>query len=87
MVGAGILALLGIVALVAGNETHISFLGGGGVAALSGHSYAKLGARYPDAGGLTAFFHGGQATARRLPESHHTPHTAQLLPQAAPHEP
>lgn len=56
MVGAGIFALLGVVALVAGDDTYIAFLLGGGVAALSGYSYAKLSARYPDAGGLAAYF-------------------------------
>jgi len=57
MVGAGIFALLGVVGLVAGNETYISFLLGGVVALLSGYTYAKLDARYPDAGGITAYFH------------------------------
>ena len=56
MVGAGIFALLGVVALVAGDETYIAFLFGGGIALLSGYSYAKLAARYPDAGGLAAYF-------------------------------
>lgn len=56
MVGAGIFALLGVVALVAGNDTYIAFLLGGIVALLSGYSYAKLSARYPDAGGLAAYF-------------------------------
>ena len=41
MVGAGIFALLGVVGLVAGDETYISFLLGGVVAVLSGYSYAK----------------------------------------------
>jgi amino acid transporter len=57
MVGAGIFALLGVVALVAGGETYISFLLGGVVAALSGYTYAKLAAHYPKAGGLTEYFH------------------------------
>lgn len=56
MVGAGIFALLGEVALVAGKETYISFMLGGFVAILSGYSYAKLAARYPDAGGLDTYF-------------------------------
>jgi amino acid transporter len=56
MVGAGIFALLGVVALVAGDETYVAFLLGGGIALLSGYSYAKLAARYPDAGGLAAYF-------------------------------
>ena len=56
MVGAGIFALLGEVALVAGDETYVSFILGGFVAILSGYSYAKLAARYPDAGGLDTYF-------------------------------
>ncbi|MGB7438232.1 MAG: amino acid permease [Candidatus Acidiferrum sp.] len=64
MVGAGIFALLGLVGLVAGNETYISFLLGGVVALLSGYTYAKLEARYPDAGGLTAYFHQAFGTGR-----------------------
>jgi len=56
MVGAGIFALLGGVALVAGDDTYIAFLIGGGIAMLSGYSYAKLAARYPDAGGLATYF-------------------------------
>ncbi len=64
MVGAGIFALLGVVALVAGNETYIAFLLGGTVALLSGYSYAKLAARYPDAGGLVAYFDQAFGTGR-----------------------
>jgi amino acid transporter len=64
MVGAGIFALLGLVGLVAGNETYISFLLGGVVAVLSGYTYAKLDARYPNAGGITAYFHQAFGTGR-----------------------
>jgi amino acid transporter len=56
MVGAGIFALLGQVAPIAGSETYVSFLIGGGIAALSGYSYAKLAARYPDSGGVSEYF-------------------------------
>jgi amino acid transporter len=56
MVGAGIFALLGQVALVAGYETYVAFVFGGLVAMLSGYSYAKLAVRYPDAGGITVYF-------------------------------
>jgi amino acid transporter len=56
MVGAGIFALLGVVALDAGNETYVSFLIGGAVTMLSGYAYAKLAARYPDGGGLVAYY-------------------------------
>ena len=64
MVGAGIFALLGQAALVAGSETYVAFLLGGVVAALSGYSYAKLAAHYPDAGGLTAYFDTAFGTGR-----------------------
>jgi amino acid transporter len=56
MVGAGIFALLGQAALVAGGETYVAFLIGGGIAALSGYSYAKLAARYPQSGGISEYF-------------------------------
>jgi amino acid transporter len=45
MVGAGIFALLGAAGEVAGSAVWISFLAAGGVAALQGYSFAKLGAR------------------------------------------
>ena len=56
MVGAGIFALLGQTALAAGGYTYVAFILGGVVAVLSGYSYAKLAARYPDAGGLVTYF-------------------------------
>jgi amino acid transporter len=56
MVGAGIFALLGVVAIDAGDATWLAFLIGGIIATLSGYSYAKLAQRYPDAGGVVAFF-------------------------------
>jgi amino acid transporter len=59
MVGAGIFALLGQVALLAGEETYVAFVLAGVVALLSGYSFAKLGVRYPDAGGLSTFFDRG----------------------------
>ena len=52
MVGAGIFALLGAAGEVAGAAVWLSFLIAGVVAALQGYSFAKLGARYPSAGGL-----------------------------------
>src|SRR5438105_15949502 len=55
MVGAGIFSILGVVAEVAGNAMWLSFLIGGVVALLSTYSYAKLGARYPSAGGAVEF--------------------------------
>lgn len=56
MVGAGIFALLGEAALIGGSDTYIAFLLSGFVAILSGYSYAKLGIRYPELGGVSAYF-------------------------------
>jgi amino acid transporter len=55
MVGAGIFALLGTAGEVAGSAVWISFLLAGAVAALQGYSFAKLGARYPSAGGFLEY--------------------------------
>jgi amino acid transporter len=55
MVGAGIFALLGAAGEVAGSAVWISFLIAGGVAALQGYSFARLGARYPSAGGFLEY--------------------------------
>jgi amino acid transporter len=59
MVGAGVFALLGQVALLMGGHTWLAFAVGGGVALLSGYSYARLGARYPGAGGIIDYFRVG----------------------------
>lgn len=59
MVGAGIFALLGQAVTIAGGATFVAFLLAGVVAQLSGYSYARLAARYPDSGGLTAFLDAG----------------------------
>ena len=55
MVGAGIFSLLGAAGEVAGSAVWISFLLAGIVAALQGYSFAKLGARFPTAGGLLEY--------------------------------
>ena len=55
MVGAGIFSILGVVAQAAGNGMWISFLVGGVVALLCTYSYAKLGVRFPSAGGAVEF--------------------------------
>src|SRR5438445_7479827 len=55
MVGAGIFSLLGAAGEVAGAAVWISFLLAGGVAGLQGYSFAKLGARYPTAGGFMEY--------------------------------
>ena len=51
MIGAGIFSILGVGGQIAGNALYISFIIGGIVALLSAYSYAKLGVRYPSAGG------------------------------------
>ena len=55
MVGAGIFSILGVVAETSGSALWLSFVIGGGVALLSTYSYAKLGARFPSAGGPVEF--------------------------------
>ncbi|MCU7722845.1 APC family permease [Actinoplanes sp. KI2] len=55
MVGAGIFALLGAAGEVAGAAVWVSFLIAGAVAVLQGYSFARLGARYPSAGGLLEY--------------------------------
>ncbi|HET9345625.1 MAG TPA: APC family permease [Candidatus Limnocylindrales bacterium] len=59
MVGAGIFSLLGSAGEVAGAAVWISFLIAGAIAALQGYSFAKLGARYPTAGGLLEYVNRG----------------------------
>jgi amino acid transporter len=55
MVGAGIFALLGVAGEVAGSAVWLSFLIAGVIAGLQGYSFAKLGARYPSAGGMLEY--------------------------------
>ena len=55
MVGAGIFSLLGAAGEVAGSAVWLSFLAAGAVALLQGYSFAKIGARYPSAGGLLEY--------------------------------
>jgi amino acid transporter len=66
MVGAGIFALLGVAGEVAGAAVWLSFALAGVVAGLQGYSFARLGARYPSAGGLLEYvakgFGGGHVT-------------------------
>lgn len=52
MVGAGIFALFGQAGAIAGSAVWVSFAIAGIIALLQGYSFAKLGARYPSAGGL-----------------------------------
>ena len=59
MVGAGIFSLLGAAAEVAGSAVWLSFVLAGGIAALQGYSFAKLGARYPSSAGLLEYINAG----------------------------
>jgi amino acid transporter len=64
MVGAGIFALLGEAATVAGSAVWLSFLLAGVVAALLGYTVVKLGVRYPSSGGLFAYLIQGFGNGR-----------------------
>lgn len=55
MIGAGIFSILGVVAHASGAAMWISFVIGGIVALFSTYSYAKLGAKFPSAGGAVQF--------------------------------
>ena len=59
MVGAGIFSLLGTAGEVAGAAVWLSFALAGVIAALQGYSFAKLGAKYPSAGGLLEYVNQG----------------------------
>lgn len=59
MVGAGIFSLLGAAGEVAGSAVWLSFLIAGAIAALQGYSFARLGARFPSAGGLLEYVNRG----------------------------
>jgi amino acid transporter len=55
MIGAGIFSILGVVAIAAGSAMWVSFLIGGIIALSCTYSYAKLGAKFPTAGGAVQF--------------------------------
>lgn len=55
MIGAGIFALMGEAGAIAGNAVYLSFIAGGVIALASGYSMARLGARYPAAGGIVEY--------------------------------
>ena len=52
MVGTGIFAMFGEAGAIAGAAVWVSFLIGGLIALLQGYSFAKLGSKFPSAGGL-----------------------------------
>jgi amino acid transporter len=55
MVGAGIFALMGEAAKMAGSAVWAAFLGAGIVALLTGYSFVQLGVRYPSRGGVVKY--------------------------------
>jgi amino acid transporter len=55
MVGAGVFALMGEAAVMAGSAVWLSFLAAGIIALLTGHSFAQLGVRYPSRGGVVEY--------------------------------
>jgi amino acid transporter len=55
MVGAGIYALMGEAAKMAGSAVWAAFLGAGIVALLTGYSFVQLGVRYPSRGGVVEY--------------------------------
>ena len=55
MVGAGVFALMGEAAVIAGSAVWLSFLIAGIIALLTGHSFAQLGVRYPSRGGVVEY--------------------------------
>jgi amino acid transporter len=59
MIGAGIFSLLGSAGEVAGAAVWVSFVLAGVIASLQGYSFARLGAKYPSAGGLLEYINKG----------------------------
>jgi len=55
MMGAGIFSILGTASEISGNLVYVSFLIAGFIALLSAYSYAKLGVKFPSAGGPVEF--------------------------------
>ena len=55
MVGAGIFALLGEAAALAGSAVWISFLLAGVIALLTGYSFVQMGIRFPSRGGIVEY--------------------------------
>jgi amino acid transporter len=55
MVGAGIFALMGEAAAMAGSAIWLSFLAAGIIALLTSHSFVQLGIRYPSRGGVVEY--------------------------------
>jgi amino acid transporter len=66
MVGAGIFALLGQAAVIAGSAVWLSFLLAGLVTSLLAYNVVKLGIRYPSQGGLIEYLLQGFGNGRLL---------------------
>jgi amino acid transporter len=66
MVGAGIFALLGETASVAGSAVWLSFLLAGGLTALLAYNVVRLGVRYPSEGGIIEYLLQGFGNGRML---------------------
>src|SRR3954453_22550216 len=66
MVGAGIFALLGQAASVAGAAVWLSFLLAGAITMLLDYNIVKLGIRYPSSGGLIEYLLQGFGNGRLL---------------------
>src|SRR5580765_6499608 len=66
MVGAGIFALLGQAAVIAGSAVWLSFLPAGLVTMLLAYNVVKLGIRYPSEGGLIEYLMQGFGNGRLL---------------------
>jgi amino acid transporter len=66
MVGAGIFALLGEAAVIAGSAVWLSFLLAGLVTMLLAYNIVKLGIRYPSEGGLIEYLRQGFGNGRLL---------------------
>jgi amino acid transporter len=66
MVGAGIFALLGQAAVIAGSAVWLSFLLAGLVTGLLAYNVVKLGIRYPSEGGLIEYLRQGFGNGRLL---------------------
>ena len=55
MVGAGIFSFFGTAVQISGSAVYVSFIIAGLIALLNAYSYAKMGVRYPSAGGPVEF--------------------------------
>jgi amino acid transporter len=62
MVGAGIFAMMGEAAALAGSAVWISFLMAGVIAALTGYSFVQMGIRFPSRGGVVEYLVQGFGT-------------------------